>query len=63
MRKEFVCPVCGMSVDPERTMWKAEYDGETYYFCSEGCREKFLKKPKKYLKPRPVKRRRHSCCG
>jgi YHS domain-containing protein len=27
----------------------AEYEGQTYYFCSEGCRAEFLKKPLKYL--------------
>jgi len=33
-------PICGMEVD-ESTEWKAERDGETYYFCSKGCRDKF----------------------
>ena len=28
---------------------RAEYEGQTYYFCSEGCRDEFLKKPQKYL--------------
>jgi YHS domain-containing protein len=27
---------------------RAEYHGTTYYFCSEECREAFLKKPAKY---------------
>ncbi len=27
----------------------AEYEGKTYYFCSEDCRAAFLKNPKKYL--------------
>jgi hypothetical protein len=31
-----------MDVD-ERDAVKEECEGETYYFCSEGCREKFLK--------------------
>src|SRR6266581_3711250 len=34
-------PVCGMTVD-EATALKAERDGQTYYFCSEHCRQKFL---------------------
>ena len=34
-------PVCGMEVlDSGITV---EYQGKTYYFCSEGCKEKFLK--------------------
>jgi Cu+-exporting ATPase len=33
-------PICGMEVD-EKTALSAEYEGETYYFCSPGCRKKF----------------------
>jgi YHS domain-containing protein len=28
---------------------KTGYQGATYYFCSEECRDAFLKKPQKYL--------------
>jgi YHS domain-containing protein len=31
---------------------RAEYQGRTYYFCSEECRTEFLAKPAKYL-PKP----------
>jgi len=34
-------PICGMTVD-EATALHAERDGETFYFCSEHCRKKFL---------------------
>ena len=34
-------PVCGMTVD-EATAVHAERDGKTYYFCCDGCRQKFL---------------------
>ncbi|HEY87113.1 MAG TPA: YHS domain-containing protein, partial [Dehalococcoidia bacterium] len=34
-------PICGMEVD-EKTALSAEHEGQTYYFCSPGCREKFL---------------------
>ncbi len=34
-------PVCGMTVD-EQTAIRAERDGETFYFCCEHCRRKFL---------------------
>jgi len=40
-------PVCGMTVDPA-TGKKAEYMGETYYFCSEGCKQSFEKDPGQY---------------
>ncbi len=42
-------PVCGMSVDPHTATLKAEHAGRTYYFCSAGCRSKFLENPAKYL--------------
>lgn len=34
-------PICGMTVD-EATARSVERDGRTVYFCSEGCRQKFL---------------------
>lgn len=42
-------PVCGMTVDPETAAGKAEYEGKTYYFCSEGCRKAFEEDPERYL--------------
>src|SRR4051794_16445162 len=44
-------PVCGMAVDPKTAKHQASYQGTTYFFCREGCREKFLAEPEKYLKP------------
>ncbi len=38
-------PICGMTVD-ETTALFAERDGETSYFCSDHCRQKFLARPK-----------------
>jgi Cu+-exporting ATPase len=38
-------PVCGMRVDPDDAAATAEYEGETYYFCSEVCRDAFLADP------------------
>jgi Cu+-exporting ATPase len=43
-----VDPVCGMEVTAE-SEWTAEYEGVTFYFCSEGCRDKFIEEPGKYL--------------
>jgi putative ABC transport system ATP-binding protein len=34
-------PVCGMTVEREPEV-SAERDGETFWFCSRGCREEFL---------------------
>jgi P-type Cu+ transporter len=44
-------PVCGMSVDPATAEYRLEHDGATVYFCSAGCREKFVADPARYLKP------------
>jgi Cu+-exporting ATPase len=49
-------PVCGMTVDPATSQHRFEYHGETYHFCSAGCRTKFAADPKAYLdkrKPKP----------
>ena len=47
-------PVCGMMVDPATAKAKAEYSGETYFFCHTGCAQKFQANPEQYLKPRSV---------
>jgi Cu+-exporting ATPase len=44
-------PVCGMNVDPHTAKHRAEHAGHTYYFCSAGCRAKFIADPAKYLEP------------
>jgi P-type Cu+ transporter len=41
--------VCGMTVDPRTAKHRAEHEGHPYYFCSAGCRVKFLADPGKYL--------------
>jgi len=38
-----------MTVDPHTAKHRADYRGHTYYFCSAGCREKFVADPQKYL--------------
>ncbi|MFL6468516.1 MAG: YHS domain-containing protein, partial [Pyrinomonadaceae bacterium] len=49
---EFIDPVCGMKVSPDTAAGKAEHAGETYYFCSTGCVNKFKHDPEKYLQTR-----------
>lgn len=43
-------PVCGMMVDPEKTQYKSDHKGKTYYFCSENCQKAFETDPSQYLK-------------
>jgi Cu+-exporting ATPase len=44
-----VDPVCGMTVDPATSKQRTHYRGETYHFCSAGCRTKFEAAPHQYL--------------
>jgi xanthine dehydrogenase accessory factor len=44
-----VDPVCGMDVDVATARHMTDVDGITYYFCSAGCRSRFLKQPAEYL--------------
>jgi Cu+-exporting ATPase len=42
-------PVCRMNVDPHTAQHRASYEGRPYYFCSAGCRAKFVADPQRYL--------------
>jgi len=42
-------PVCGMEIDPGAAAGKKEYNGKTYYFCSEACFKAFDAEPGKYV--------------
>ncbi|TAK06924.1 heavy metal translocating P-type ATPase [bacterium] len=38
-----------MMVEPETAAASTEYQGETYYFCAEACRDSFVSQPEKYM--------------
>lgn len=42
-------PVCGMNVDPDDAAASEDYQGRTYHFCSEKCRDKFTDDPEGWL--------------
>jgi P-type Cu+ transporter len=42
-------PVCGMTVDPATSRHRFDTGGETFHFCSAGCRAKFAAEPQNYL--------------
>jgi len=42
-------PVCLMELDPREAKAAAEYEGRSYYFCSDQCKEKFLVRPGTFL--------------
>jgi len=41
-------PVCGMTIDPKTAAGMSVYQGQTYYFCSTGCKAEFDKNPQKF---------------
>ena len=41
-------PVCSMDIDPQDAVASREHMGQTYYFCSAGCKKAFDKEPAKY---------------
>jgi YHS domain-containing protein/uncharacterized membrane protein YraQ (UPF0718 family) len=47
-RHSAIDPVCGMSVDTEHAEYRSFQKGETYYFCSAGCKATFDRDPGKY---------------
>lgn len=36
-------PVCGMRLSPKTAADAVKYNGQTYYFCAAGCRDKYIK--------------------
>ena len=42
-------PVCGMKVDPTTAEHAVDHHGEQFYFCSTGCKGKFLADPDRYI--------------
>jgi len=44
-----VDPVCGMTISKSQAKATFEYQGETYYFCSTGCKDRFAKEPETYV--------------
>lgn len=49
--------VCDMAVDEETASEKrlsSQHKGNTYYFCSRQCKEKFDARPEHYAKKKPA---------
>ncbi|MGI9088812.1 MAG: heavy metal translocating P-type ATPase [Chthoniobacterales bacterium] len=60
----FVDPVCGMTIEPASAAGRSEHSGESYYFCSSGCKQKFDANPAQYLtKGEASKSEADACCG
>ena len=46
-------PVCGMTVDPQGSSHRTVHAGHAIYFCSAGCKAKFIADPARYLDSAP----------
>lgn len=53
-------PVCGMTVDPATPPHHADHAGQSFHFCSAGCRAKFIADPLRYLPMRRALPRRQA---
>jgi Cu+-exporting ATPase len=42
-------PVCGMEIEKANAVAAADYNDETFYFCSASCRERFLSAPQRFV--------------
>jgi len=42
--------VCGMEIDKGKSGGSFDYQGKTYHFSSEKCRNDFSKNPSNYIK-------------
>src|SRR5262245_27577692 len=47
-------PVCGMRVDPQGARYTLQHAGQTWYFCSARCRERFQAAPQTSLSLKPA---------
>ena len=41
-------PVCDMDVEPSKAAAQSQHNGQTYFFCSQGCKQKFDQNPAQF---------------
>ncbi|NIO48614.1 MAG: YHS domain-containing protein [Candidatus Aminicenantes bacterium] len=56
-----VCAVGQEKIKKSEEKVSYEYKGKTYYFCCEGCKEKFMKNPEEYLKKKAEMKEVYTC--
>lgn len=42
-------PVCNMEIDEQSAAGRSQYEGQTYYFCTESCKDEFELNPQQYV--------------
>ena len=53
-KKTFTDPICLMEITPEESVGTVEYQGKTYYFCSQFCLDRFRESPAQFLEGAPA---------
>lgn len=48
-REEVTDPVCDMTFAAKKVVATTEYDGATYYFCTDACKKEFVRDPEQYV--------------
>jgi P-type Cu+ transporter len=48
-KTELIDPVCGMKVDPHSAAGSYEHAGQTYFFCSKSCLNRFKQEPEAFV--------------
>jgi YHS domain-containing protein len=63
--KMVIDPVCRMTIDPATAAANEIFEGKPVYFCSEGCRRRFLANPAAYAVAgaAPEMDGDHQCCS
>jgi YHS domain-containing protein len=59
--EKVVCPVSGETVLKSQAKASTVYEGKTYYFCCENCKEKFMKNPNAYLQKKAETKDVYTC--
>lgn len=55
------CPVNGKEIKKSEAKATYEYEGKTYYFCCEKCKEEFIKNPEKYTQKKAEMKEVFTC--
>jgi YHS domain-containing protein len=42
-------PICLTEIDEKEAPFKSVLNGQTFYFCDQGCKKKFEENPEKYI--------------
>ncbi len=50
LNEKVKCPVSGEEIKMADAAGSSQYNGKTYYFCCDNCKEKFNANPEKYIK-------------